>query len=112
MRLVGAANASLGAYTAFDAERVARRAAGPDAVPDPRIVRVLGIRQLVQGLVTVAAPTRQVVLGGAAVDCLHAASMLPVPAVLPAFGRPARLSAASALLSAAAAYVAWRSAGH
>jgi hypothetical protein len=82
----------------------------PDAVtsviageqPRPRtpLVRVLGGRLLIQGLVECIWPRRSVVLAGAAVDTAHAASMIAAAALLPAHRRTAIASAAEATLSA------------
>lgn len=68
-----------------------------------QIVRVLGARQVVQGVVTAAKdddPATLVV--GAAVDALHAASMLPLVAVRGPYRRRAGLSAALATAAALA----------
>lgn len=67
-----------------------------------RIVRVLGARQVVQGAVTAMHdddPATLVV--GAAVDGLHAASMLPLIAVRGPYRRQAAVSAATATAAAA-----------
>jgi hypothetical protein len=59
---------------------------------------VLGGRQLLQGLVTVRRPTRRILRIGAAVDALHAATM--VEAAVANVG-PRRLTMASATLAGA-----------
>jgi hypothetical protein len=73
---------------------------GDAPVPPPAVVRVLGARQLLQSLVLLAAPSRGVTTGAAAVDGLHAASMLAAAAARPRFRRPALTSAAVATVSA------------
>jgi hypothetical protein len=64
------------------------------------VTRALGIRYAVQGLVSAAltrtAWRRRVLVADAAVDGAHAASMLPVAALLPHAARPALLSGALA----------------
>lgn len=76
---------------------------GLSPVAVARIVRVLGARQVVQGVVTAArSDDPQTLLVGAAVDGLHAASMVPMAAVP---GPYRRLAALSALLATAAAAV-------
>ena len=62
------------------------------------VARVLGIRQLVQGLMTVRRPTRRTLAVGAAVDATHAASML---AAATAGLGPRRLTVASAAAAGA-----------
>jgi hypothetical protein len=68
--------------------------------PPAWLVRVLGGRLLVQGLLEYMWPRRSVVLAGAAVDTAHAASMVAAAALLPAYRRTAIASAAEATLSA------------
>ncbi len=68
---------------------------------DRRVInigRVLGVRQLLQGLIMVRRPTRRILRIGAAVDALHAASMLVAAATENA---PRRLTLASAALAGA-----------
>jgi len=62
------------------------------------VARVLGGRQLLQGLVTARRPTRRILRIGAAVDVLHAATMVAAAA---ASVGPRRLTVASATLAAA-----------
>jgi len=73
----------------------------PGRVRPPRaLVRLLGARVVVQQAVVLAAPTRRVVLLGAAVDGLHAASMVAAALRWPAQRRAATVSAAAAIGSA------------
>lgn len=72
--------------------------------PSTAIVRVLGARQLAQGVVTVAAPEETSLLLGAVVDALHAASMVPFIAFSSRLRRPAAVSASLAAVSAAAGF--------
>jgi hypothetical protein len=76
------------------------------AAPDlPRgVVRLLGARRVVQAGVELAVPRRGVVLAGAAVDALHALSMLAAALRWPRHRRAALLSAGTAALAAAAQY--------
>jgi hypothetical protein len=71
-------------------------------VPATWLVRVLGARSLLQGAVTLARPTRDVLAAGSAIDALHAASMLPVVVGLPRHRRAAAASAAVAASTATA----------
>ena len=97
-RLFGAAVAGLGAALLADPHRVADAAGAPSA--DAWVVRVLGARQLVQGLVTLAAPRRGVLIGGAVVDATHGASMVALAAASSRFRHGAATSGAAAGLSA------------
>lgn len=63
------------------------------------LVRALGARMLAQHAVVLLRPRPGVVAAGAALDVLHAASMLPVLGSA-GYGRAARISAAVALGSA------------
>jgi hypothetical protein len=69
------------------------------------VARVLGVRQLAQAAVCGLAPARGVIQAGAAVDCLHAASMLALAGAEPRLRRPllAETVIAAALASGAAA---------
>lgn len=67
--------------------------------PDPRAVwfaRALGARDLAQGLVTLAAPTRRVLAGGVVVDGLHSVSVLALAVADASRRRPALLNALTA----------------
>ena len=68
------------------------------------LVRALGARMLVQHAVVLGRTGPGVVTAGAALDVLHAASMLPFLGS-PRYGRAARISAAVALGSAVAGRV-------
>lgn len=63
-----------------------------------KVARVLGSRQLLQGLITIRRPTRRILRIGAGVDALHAATMV---AAVAAQAGPRRLSMASATLAGA-----------
>ncbi|SDE67545.1 hypothetical protein SAMN05660485_01496 [Blastococcus fimeti] len=68
------------------------------------LVRALGARMLAQHGAVLTRPEPELVRAGAAVDALHAASMLPFLASA-RYGRAARISAAVALGSAVAGRV-------
>ena len=68
--------------------------------PPGWLVRVLGTRVVLQQLAVLLAPTRRVVLIGAAVDGLHALSMGAAALHWPAHRRAAGVSAAIATASA------------
>ncbi|GAB2461170.1 hypothetical protein [Jatrophihabitans fulvus] len=97
-RALGVANLIAGAVMAARPQAVAHAAGRPGARPHPGIVRVLGLRQLAQGAVTLVSPSADVLWLGAAVDSAHAASMLPF--AVTRFRRAALLSAAIAASSA------------
>jgi len=50
---------------------------------DVLVARVLGVRTAAQGVALVARPTRDVLVGAATVDLLHAASMLGAARIWP-----------------------------
>lgn len=105
-RVFGIVNAATGVVTASRPEWVAKTVRGSTGKPpDRRIVRVLGLRQALQGLATVAAPSPRLLTLGAAVDLSHAASMLPVAAIRPESRHAALISASLAATSAATAIV-------
>lgn len=66
------------------------------------LVRVLGVRLLLQHGAVLAAPGRRLVRLGSAVDLVHAASMVPFVAS-PRYGRAARISGGLAAAYAAVA---------
>jgi hypothetical protein len=70
--------------------------------PPEWVVRVLGGRMLAQYVVVAMAPTRPAVTASAAVDGLHAATMLLLAAAQPASRRAALASAGIAAGAAAA----------
>lgn len=82
--------------------KLTRAVAAGDPQPPAGIVRVLGARLLAQGLIQFLRPRRQIVLTGIAVDGLHAASMIPIIALVPGYRRTAAASAAEAAVSAMA----------
>ena len=94
--LLGAANLAL--VLAPDAVVAA---VAPGAPAPPRwLVRLLGVRVVLQQMVVLTAPTRRIVLGGVVVDGLHGASMLAAAWRWPQYRRPAAASAVSAVTSA------------
>lgn len=76
-------------------------AAGPDRPPPAGVVRALGVREVLQGIVIAMRPTRTVVGVAALVDLIHALSMAVTPALIPHYRRPAAISGAAAAVSAA-----------
>ena len=73
----------------------------PDSQRPPRwLVRLLGTRRVLQEVVTIAVPSRRVLLLGAATDALHAASMLVAAVRWPRLRRAALVSAGIAAGSA------------
>jgi hypothetical protein len=70
--------------------------------PPTWVVRVLGGRLLAQNALVWAVPARGVLLGGAAIDGLHALSMLAAAARWPGCRRAAVVSGVTAAATAAA----------
>lgn len=103
-RLLGVYQLGVGVPLALCPRQVAVHAAGSHGQAAPAwLVRVLGMRSLIQGVVTISRPTSTVLVVGALVDATHAASMAPLIAVAPRHRRAASLSALAAALSAAVA---------
>lgn len=67
------------------------------------LLRVLGVRHLLQGGLDLARPTRTALRCGAAVDLLHAATCVAAVAFLPRWRRPALVDGTGAVTFAAAA---------
>jgi hypothetical protein len=101
-RLAAAGWLGLGALLVARPEQ-ALALAGQTARPPAlvAITRVLGARTALQNVLVLAAPTRAVLRGGAAVDALHALSMLGAALRWPGYRRAALASAAMAATSAA-----------
>lgn len=98
-RLVGFGTGGLGAYLLARPDRLAEAVAGGRPVPPSLVVRVLGLRSLLQGSTLVAIPTRPLLALAAGVDGLHAASMVLLAAVDHRYRRSALASAAVATAS-------------
>jgi hypothetical protein len=74
-------------------------AIGPPEATDGTTIlaaRVLGVRHLVEASVLALRPSHRVLLTGAAVDAIHAASMVGIALLSPTHRRPALLSATTA----------------
>src|SRR4051794_15656664 len=101
-RLLAAGGAASGALLLVRPERVVDALA--PAFPRERLwlVRLLGVRLLAQHGAVLVAPGAAVVRLGAAVDLVHAASMVPFLGS-PRYGRAARLSGGLAAAYAAVA---------
>jgi hypothetical protein len=102
-RVVGVAQAAIGAAMLLAPARVAAVAANGGSVAPLPIVRVLGARIAVQGAVTAARPSNTGLELGAAVDALHLTSMIALSALVPRLRRSALASAVLAAGSIAAA---------
>lgn len=102
-RALALAQVALGLTTIVRARDLGDRAwLGLSPTAARRVVRVLGARQVAQGVVTAArGDDPQVLLVGSVVDALHAASMLPLVAVRGPYRRRAALSATLAAAAAA-----------
>ncbi len=96
-RVLGAVTFAAGAITVLRPDALTRAAAEPDhSGPPAWIVRVLGARQLIQGMAILLAPTPAVLDVGKLVDVIHASSMLGLAAVSPRYRRAGLVSAATA----------------
>ena len=84
-----AATVAVGAVMLFRPHAVARLASGTGSIPDAAVVRILGGRQLLQGTVLVLSPAPLLVVGGLAVDGLHAASMVAAAVIWPGYRQAA-----------------------
>ena len=102
-RVWAAASAAAGAMTLLRPHTVGGLVSGTGPTPDAAVVRVLGGRQLLQGTVLLLRPTALLVIGGLAVDVVHAASMVGAAVIWPGYRRAALASAAVAGTSAVAA---------
>lgn len=105
--LVSTACVGWGAAQLLRPEEVARAVCAGRRQPPTWVTQVLGARLVGQYVAVLVRPTRGMVLTGAAVDVLHALSMVPVAVWWPAYRRAAVVSggtsAAAAVLGAAAA---------
>jgi hypothetical protein len=104
-RLLGAANAALGTTLLVRPRSVASAASTGGSPPGTAVVRLLGLRYVAQGAAQMALPTSEVLMLSAAVDGLHAASMLALAALRAEYRRPALVSAAAATASAAVTWL-------
>ena len=103
IRALGAARIVVGGLwlAALAADKAAAGAALPRA---GRVAAVaLAVRDVAQGALLVSDPRPGSAQAGAVIDCLHAASMLPVVALAPRYRTAAALSAGAATAWAAAA---------
>jgi hypothetical protein len=100
MRSTDAVRTLVGVPLAVRPELPARLLGLPPSGGLVLVTRVLGVRYAVQGLASAALTRtswrRRTLVADAVVDGSHAASMLPVAALLPHVARPALLSAALA----------------
>ncbi len=101
-RAVAIAQTATGAILVARPDALVALVVGDGAHPAKWIVRFLGARMTVQGCAAAVRPTRTLLLGGAAVDTVHAASMVLVARGVPRYRRPALASALTAMLFAAA----------
>ncbi len=106
-RLWGAGTALLGAGIAARPVAIVRWAAGGEQTPPTWVVRVLGLRQLLQGIAVGMRPTRAVIGIGVAVDLSHAVTMAAACRLLPRYRHSAILSGTVAAASAVAGIMAF-----
>jgi hypothetical protein len=105
-RAVAAVNALTGLALIARPEQVVEAVTHGPRIPAKNVVRFLGARLVVQGVLLTVLPRRRVVSACAAVDLTHAASMYALCAARPRYRRAALASAltatASGVLTAAA----------
>jgi hypothetical protein len=99
-RLLAGASAAWGAVQLAAPERVAHAVQGASPRALVWAARVLGARVVVQNAVVLGRPARAIVLAGAAVDALHALSMVPAALLWPEYRRPALVSGGLAAVNA------------
>jgi len=100
LQAVGTGSALYGTLL-LTAPRAVVAAVGAGSTPPPNlIIRVLGARQLGQGLALLIRPVPSTVVASAAVDGLHALTMMAAAVHWPAYRRAAVASGAVALASA------------
>jgi hypothetical protein len=95
-RLLAGVHASQAVLLLAQPPAVLRGIAGDRGVPPAGIVRVLGLRILVQATAEAVRPRPEVLRLGVAVDLAHAASMLAAARVWPRCRRASLASAGSA----------------
>jgi hypothetical protein len=101
VRSWGAVTAVLGAAMLIKPTVVAGLVSSGASTPSPVIVRVLGGRQLLQGVTVLGRPgQRGLLTGSSVVDVLHAGSMIAGARWWPRYRQPALASAAVAGTSA------------
>jgi len=99
-RVSGALSAALGTALLLRPSAITRLVSGGGDTPSDLVARILGGRQLLQGIALITRPDPQIVAAAVATDVLHAASMLLLGWVRPAYRRPALMSAGVAVASA------------
>lgn len=102
IRVLGGLTAALGTGLLLQPHRLARRICGSQDVPNDVVLRVLGAREVVQGVAQIAYPKKDLVVSCIAVDALHVLSMLVLAAVWPSYRRAALASATMAGISVGA----------
>jgi len=100
-RAISIARALLALALLARPDRIAKAATFGGRLPAAWLIRLLGGRLLAQSGLELARTNRSVVRFGAAVDAVHAASMLAVAVGRPRYRKVALVSAALALASAA-----------
>lgn len=108
-RLLAGLHILSGAGLTAQPHAATQRAAGSGSAAPVWVVRALGGRLLVQGLLEAGAPRRRVLRAAALADAAHGSSMLAAAAAWPRYRRPALISAATALGSAAVSVLLSRS---
>lgn len=97
-RLVGVGTCTAGGWMLMRPRQVSELVG--DGTPPTVVMRLLGVRYLVQGLAQLACPDREVLRAAGVVDTLHAASMVPLIVASSRYRRVALVSASAATGSA------------
>ncbi len=100
VRIWAAGTAAYGTVLLVAPHAVAAEVGRPGRIPASWLVRLLGARQVGQGVLLLAKPTGALSVLAAGVDAVHAASMLAAAHIYPPFRRAAWCSGAVAAASA------------
>lgn len=96
IRLLSAVRCGSGLLCLVAPRQVAAAVGGSQDRATHVFIRILGGRELAQGAVALAAPTRPVLLTGAVVDGIHVTTMIGLAAVDPRRRGPALVNAVTA----------------
>lgn len=99
-RATSAASVVWGCALLVAPTELARAVAGPGALPPEGVVRVLGVRRVIQGLGVGATSSPAVAWLSVGVDALHAGTMVAAARMWPQYRKAELTSAAIALSSA------------
>lgn len=104
IRRLGAGDLLYGAILTSLPALAGNLVSGPNPPPPNWIIRLLGLRQVGQGIVVLAVPGAAAAATGATVDALHALTMIAAARMWPAHRRAALISGMMATVFAAAGF--------